>query len=187
MKETLQQIFNEIGNLTAEDRGGNDKGGQIHSYLETYDRLFEPFREGCNFLEIGLAMGDSIKLWDRYFENSNITGADLSIVFERPSGGYKNEVELLAVDATTPGLANYFDDGSLQLVVEDSSHMEQDSIRIFKLLKPKMAKGGIYIVEDILNLDMSRKNFEKLHDNCEIIDMRHLNNRFDNVLAVYRF
>ena len=63
--QTLQEIFNEIGNLTEIDRGGNDKGGKIHTYLETYDRLFQPFQNGCTMLEIGLALGDSIKLWDR--------------------------------------------------------------------------------------------------------------------------
>jgi hypothetical protein len=163
--QTLQEIFNEIGNLTDKDFGGNDKGGKIHTYLETYDRLFASFRTGCTMLEIGLAMGDSIKLWDRYFENSKI----------------------LELDATTPKILDYIDDNSLQIVVEDASHMEADSIKIFKLLKPKMAKGSIYFIEDILNLELSRKKFEALHDNCEIIDMRKVNGRFDNCLIAYRF
>jgi len=83
--QTLQQIFNEIGNLTDIDRGGNDKGGQIHTYLETYDKLFEPFRNKYSIMEIGLATGDSIKLWDRYFQNSMIVGIDISVVFDIPT------------------------------------------------------------------------------------------------------
>ena len=70
MKQILVEIFNEIGHFGS-DVGANDKNS-THTYLETYDRLFEPFRNGCNFLEIGLGGGDSIKLWDRYFENSKI-------------------------------------------------------------------------------------------------------------------
>jgi len=183
--QTLQEIFNEIGNLTDNDYGGNDKGGKIHTYLETYDRLFEPFRNGCTMLEIGLAMGDSIKLWDRYFENSKIIGVDISVVFKPEQ--YKNEVEILELDATTPKVLDYIDDNSLQIVVEDASHMEADSIKMFNLLKPKMAKGGLYFVEDVLNLNISKSNFEKLHDNIEIFDMRHINNRFDNVLILFKF
>ena len=184
MKQTLQEIFNEIGNLTETDYGGNDKGGKIHTYLETYDRLFQPFQKGCTMLEIGLALGDSIKLWDRYFENSTIIGMDISVVFQPEQ--YKNIVEIIEVDATSPKMLDYIEDNSLQIVVEDASHMEADSIKIFNLLKPKMAKGSIYIVEDILNLELSRKRFEALHSNCEIIDMRHTG-RFDNVLIIYQF
>jgi hypothetical protein len=185
MKQTLQEIFNEIGNLTETDYGGNDKGGKIHTYLETYDRLFQPFQKGCTMLEIGLAMGDSIKLWDQYFENSTIIGMDISVVFQPEQ--YKNIVEIIEVDATSPKMLDYIDDNSLQIVVEDASHMEADSIKIFNLLKPKMAKGGLYFVEDVLNLNMSKSRFEKIHDNIEIFDMRYINNRFDNVLILFRF
>lgn len=183
MQQSLVEIFSEIGHF-GEDVGKNDKGS-LHTYLEVYDKLFEPYRNNCTFLEIGLATGDSIKLWDMYFENSKIIGIDISVVF--PLQDYKNDIEILEVDATTPKILDYIEDNSLQIVVEDSSHMEGDSIKIFNLLKPKMAKGGIYLVEDVLNIDLSKERFKTLHDNCEIIDMRHLNNRFDNCLILYRF
>jgi 8-demethyl-8-alpha-L-rhamnosyltetracenomycin-C 2'-O-methyltransferase len=187
-QQTLKEIFAEIGNNTGIDIGGNDKGG-IHSYLETYDKLFDPFRNGCTILEIGLAMGDSIKLWDRYFKNSKIIGCDISVVFDiKDVTGHGNDnlVEIIQADATKAEFLETIKDHSLDLVVEDASHMEADSVAIFELLKTKMNKGGIYIVEDILSLDYSRPTFEKLHPNCEIIDMRHTG-RFDNVLIIYKF
>lgn len=182
--QTLQQIFNEIGNLTAEDRGGNDKGGQIHTYLETYDRLFEPFRNKCVMMEIGLALGDSIELWDSYFENSIIWGVDLSIVFEKKK--YKNIVTLLEADATTPGFAFTMRNNRFDIIIDDASHMEADQIKTFELLKGNMNPGGVYIIEDILALDQNRERFEALHDNCDIVDMRS-NGRFDNVLIIFKF
>lgn len=188
MKKTLQEIFNEIGNLTSEDRGGNDKGGKIHTYLETYDKLFEPFRDGCTILEIGLATGDSIRLWDMYFTNSKIVGVDVSVVFNAlPYVPNNNTKDIIQADATKPEFLEKIKDYTFSIVVEDASHMEDDSAAIFNLLKPKMKPGGVYIVEDILSIDLSRERFESLHDNCEIIDMRHLNNRFDNVLAIFYF
>jgi 23S rRNA U2552 (ribose-2'-O)-methylase RlmE/FtsJ len=182
-RPTLQQIFNEIGNLTAIDYGANDKGGQIHTYLETYDKLFEPFRDGCTMLEIGLALGDSVKLWDRYFENSTIIGCDISVVF--PTQKYKNDVRIIEADATKASFLNYITEEKLDLCIDDSSHVERDQVSTFELLKHKMKPTGIYILEDILNIDMSRKRFESLHHNCEVIDMRG-NGRFDNVLIIYR-
>lgn len=180
---TLTEIFNEIGNNTGKDIGCNDKGG-LHTYLETYDRLFQPFQKGCRMLEIGLALGDSIKLWDRYFENSTIVGVDISIVFTPEQ--YKNDVRIIEANATRPEFLDDIEYLSFDLVVDDGSHMENDQVATFELLKNKMNKGGIYIIEDILALDQNRKRFEKLHDNCEIIDMRHTG-RFDNVLIIYLF
>ncbi len=176
---TLTEIFDEIGNHTGNDIGCNDKGG-IHTYLETYDKLFAPFREGCTIMEIGLAMGDSIQLWDDYFENSYIIGVDISVVFE--PGKYKNVVSIFETDATKyiPSPAMF------DIIIDDGSHMEADQIKTFNLLKGKMKQGGVYIIEDILALDQNRHRFEALHDNCEIVDMRNTG-RFDNVLIIYRF
>lgn len=177
--KTLTEIFAEIGNNTGVDIGCNDKGG-IHTYLETYERLFSPFRNGCTILEIGLAMGDSLKLWDEYFKDSFIVGVDISVVFERPK--YKNVVDILQLDATKPFLFST----SFDIIIDDGSHMEADQFKTFNLLKDKIKPGGVYIIEDILALDQNRHKFESLHTNCEIIDMRHTG-RFDNVLIIYRF
>lgn len=189
--KTLTEIFSEIGNNTGVDIGCNDKGG-IHTYLETYDKLFAPFRNGCTIMEIGLAMGDSLKLWDEYFTRSHIIGVDISIVFQLE--GSKNNLTIIQGDATSPGLIkmiNFETVGenrniTFDIVVDDGSHMEADQIKTFSLLKDKMNPGGVYIIEDILALDQNRHRFESLHYNCEIIDMRNTG-RLDNVLIIYRF
>lgn len=186
--QTLTEIFSEIGNHSGVDIGCNDKGG-LHTYLETYDRLFEPFREGCFILEIGLALGDSLILWNEYFKKTQIFGIDISIVFERPKIKRKNDnyISIIEADATNPESLRKIDGFEFDIAIDDGSHMEQDQIATFNLLKPKMKKGGIYIIEDILAIDQNRHRFESLHDNCEIIDMRHVNNRFDNVLIIFYF
>jgi 23S rRNA U2552 (ribose-2'-O)-methylase RlmE/FtsJ len=187
MKNTLQQIFNEIGNLTPTDYGANDKGGQIHTYLEKYDELFAPFKNGCTIIELGLAQGDSIKLWDRYFKFSDIIGVDLSIIFDyKQEQESNNKITLIAGDATKANFLNEIKGKAFDIVIDDASHLTQDQLDTFNLLKGKMNKGGIYIIEDILALDIERSKYERLHSNCEIIDMRS-NGRFDNILIVYRF
>lgn len=180
--KTLTEIFAEIGHFGS-DIGCNDKGG-THSYLESYEKLLSPYRKGCTFLEIGLALGDSIKLWDEYLDNSKIIGVDISVVFTPKE--YKNEVIIIEDDATKQAFADRFEVTTFDVIIDDGSHMTQDQIDTFNLLKGKINPGGIYIIEDILALDVERHKYEALHDNCEIIDMRD-NGRFDNVLIVYRF
>lgn len=182
-KKTLVELFSETGNFSGIDVGENDKGS-LHSYLETYDKLFKPFRYGCTMLEIGLATGSSLKLWDAYFDNSNIVGCDISIVFQRPE--YKNNVRIIQEDATKPILLEHLKEFMFDVCIDDSSHVTADQIETFNLLKDKMNKNGLYILEDILALDIEREKYLALHDNCEIIDMRHTG-RFDNVLIIYRF
>lgn len=180
--KTLVEIFEKIGHFGS-DVGHNDKNG-THTYCETYDKLFHPFQKGCNFLEIGLALGMSIDLFDEYFDNSNIVGVDISVVF--PAKKYKNKVEIIQHDATKDSFLEVIKDKTFDIIIDDGSHMEADQFKTFELLKGKMNKGGVYIIEDILALDSNRMKFEKLHDNIEIVDMRS-NGRFDNVLIIYRF
>lgn len=181
--KTLTEIFNRIGHFGS-DIGANDKGS-THTYTETYDKLFAPFQKGCSFLEIGLALGDSIDLFDEYFENSDIVGVDISVVFTPKK--YKNNVTIIEADATKANFLKDIKGKKFDIVVEDGSHMTQDQIDTFNLLKGSMNKGAVYIIEDILALDQERSKYERLHSNCEIIDMRHINGRFDNCLIVYRF
>lgn len=182
--KTLQSIFNKIGNLTNEDYGANDKGGVIHTYLETYDKIFAPFQKGCKFMELGLALGHSVDLFDQYFENSEITGVDVSLIFEPKI--YKNKVDLILADATMPNILERLGDKTFDIIIDDASHMTIDQINSFNLLKGRMNKGGLYIIEDILAWDIEHTKYKALHDNIEVIDMRS-NGRFDNMLLIFRF
>ena len=181
--KTLKEIFARIGNHSGVDIGCNDKDG-IHTYVDTYDKLFAPFQKGCSFMEIGLALGDSIDLFDEYFDNSEIVGVDISVVFTPKK--YKNDVAIIEADATKANFLKNIEFKTFDIVIDDSSHVTQDQLDTFNLLQNKMNKGSIYIIEDILALDIERSKYLALHKNVEIIDMRS-NGRFDNVLIVIRF
>ncbi len=180
---TLTEIFKEIGHF-GEDIGCNDKGG-THSYLEIYERLLLPYKNGCTLLEIGLATGDSIKLWDRYFDNSTVIGVDISVVFQ-PSE-YRNTVQIIEGDATKPSFLPMLGEHMFDVIIDDASHMEDDQVNTFTLLNHQMNPGGVYIIEDILSLDTNISRFQSLYTNCEIVDLRHVKGRFDDVLIIYRF
>ena len=50
-----------------------------------------------------------------------------------------------------------------------------------------MNKGGIYVIEDIQDLEKDKETYKKLHDNLTIIDNRQVNNRWDDILLIYKF
>lgn len=182
--ESLTEIFKEIGHF-GNDIGCNDKNS-THTYTDVYDLLFSAKRNKCDFMEIGLALGDSIKLFDRYFSHSSIFGVDISVVFPWRDLKYRNTVNIIEADATKESFLTLLGPQTFDIIIDDSDHLEASQVKTFNLLKHRMKPDGIYVIEDILAIDHSRKMFESLHDNCEVIDMRS-NGRFDNVLIVYRF
>lgn len=183
--KTLTEIFSEIGHFGT-DIGCNDKNS-THTYTKVYDELFATFRNKCDFMEIGLALGDSIKLFDMYFTHSSIFGVDISVVFPWRDWVCNNSVNIIEADATKESFLGLLGNQMFDIIIDDGSHMEADQIATFKLLSPRMKNGGVYVIEDILALDQNRHIFQSLHNNCEVIDMRKENGRFDNVLIVYRF
>jgi len=76
---------------------------------------------------------------------------------------------------------------SFDVIIDDGSHQIQDQFTSFNLLKNSIKTGGIYIIEDVANIEQYTNNFKALHTNCKIIDNRWIKNRLDDVLVVYKF
>jgi len=179
--ESLQEIYQRY--KVDGDTGSGDKGGDVHSYIDVYEILFAPFRtKEINFVEIGISRGHSIMMWSEYFTKAQIVGLDINtkgFAFEVPEN-----VSLIELDSTQKiyGTSNHFD-----IIIDDGDHTFEAQIKTFKNYSPFMRKGGIYIIEDVNGIDQYKKHFEKLHDNCTVIDLRPLKGRFDDVLIVYQF
>lgn len=183
MKESLATIF-ERHAVHGADQGHADKGS-THSYIETYERLLAPFRDRAELLEIGLALGWSLDMWGEYFgPNSRLVGVDISVVFDRTR--FDDRFTIIEADATRPDI-NGLIEGSFDIIIDDGSHMEADQATTFRLLRDRIKKGGLYIIEDILAPDHSIPRLSRLHDNCEVVDLRKVKGRFDDVLLIYRF
>jgi RHS repeat-associated protein len=57
---------------------GTDKSSIYHNYLSFYERFFERYRdEPIKLLEIGVAGGASLAMWNEYFPQALIVGADI--------------------------------------------------------------------------------------------------------------
>lgn len=180
--ETLSEIFKRIGHF-GPDAGHNDRGS-THSYVDVYENLLAPYRDRCDLLEVGIAQGMGLKLFGDYFSiDSTITGLDLSLTFD--TNEFDSRFKFITGDATKPETADKL--GMFDVVIDDASHMQADQVSTFRLLKSHIKPGGLYIIEDVLNLEAALPKLKSLHSPHEVYDLRKVKGRFDDVLICYRF
>lgn len=188
MKNNNLEILNEIYEKYKNQIGHGDKG-TAHSYIETYENLFYKYKnKNINLLEIGVFAGLSIKMWSEYFENGNIFGVDIDLKnCETDTFSYKN-VNLFEFDIINEDkIKNIFKGKKFDIIIDDGSHILSDQIQSFIILENYMNEGGIYVIEDIKNIDTVFYKFKELNSKCEPIDLRHQRLCDDNSLIVYRF
>lgn len=179
--KTLEEIYCPMA--IKEDLGISDKGS-THSYISEYEKLFAPYREKeITLLEIGANQCHSLKMWREYFPYARIVGND---IWEGSKNYITDEnVEVIIADATKLEFLDKIGSMTFDVVIDDGSHVEADQLKTYGLLKDKMNKGSIYVVEDILNYDSTVPKFQTL--GFEVIDLRKVKNRFDDILLVKRF
>jgi hypothetical protein len=181
--ENLKTIYTRYMALD----GDGDKG-TAHSYIDVYDEVLTPYRISGNVLEIGISLGYSIKMWREYFINGMVAGVDVTIRPEANDLLNNDKYKIFHCDATKREFITQLNGLTFDVIIDDGSHYLHEQMQTFNLLKNSVNVGGIYIIEDIKDIDYSRRYFQdSLHDNCEIIDLRYIKNRKDDVLAIYKF
>ena len=144
------------------DRFRSDKGlgvgAKPHRYTYLYDLLFWPYRQKpIKFLDIGFTpegdpatrkiVSPSVEMWLAYFPRAHVFRFDVMDFsrfngerFTSVQGDPGSEADLRRVAEA----ADAFD-----LVIDDGSHASYHQQQTLKLLLPKVARGGIYIIEDL--------------------------------------
>jgi hypothetical protein len=134
----------------------SDKSSSYHCYLEIYDNYFTKYRNtDINLLEIGILFGDSLQIFNEYFENAKITAIDI----DDKSHLKKENIDIIRGDQSDRELLSNFNDEHFHIILDDGSHkMSHQQISIGVLFK-KLKNGGIYVVEDLhTSLDEYREN-----------------------------
>lgn len=127
----------------------SDKSSRFHNYAVKYDKILSPFRESfSSVLEIGVAKGQSMKMWTDYFTNATIHGADIdkaSVICE----SYSDRIKFHLIDQRSESQLKSLEQFSpFDLIIDDGNHFWMEQILTFNTLFPYVRKGGIYIVED---------------------------------------
>jgi len=158
--------------------GSGDKG-TAHSYIDNYYHYkFDEIRfNKLNILEIGVSTGLSLEMWSEYFPNSYIIGVELKKINYRPSN---DRIKLITGDGTDS--KTFQNIKNLDIVIDDGSHVFTDQIFSYAILFDKLNKGGIYIIEDVKDIDAVGGFFNRLNVNAKIFDFRKLKNRHDDVI-----
>lgn len=148
---------------TLADTYGSDKGSTKHRYTELYHLLFNPLRDrAIRFLEMGLLIGGpelgrdadratadlpSIRMWLEYFPKAQITGLDISDFswFSDPRFAFKR----CDMDRRENIAAAFQGEAPFDVIIDDASHASHHQQYAFLELFPKLAPGGIYIIEDL--------------------------------------
>lgn len=182
--ESLAEIFKRIGHF-GPDAGHNDKNS-THSYIDgAYEKILAPFRERCDFMEIGLAQGMSMRLWADYLGiESRIVGADISIVFD--TSQFDSRFTFIEADATKTEFVDKLQGRMFDVVLDDGSHAESDQIATFNLLKSSMKVGSVYCIEDIIDWSAIPR-LTRLHSPHTVYDLRHVKSRFDDAIVAFHF
>jgi hypothetical protein len=177
--------LNEIYVNYQSPEGHGDKG-TAHTYINEYEKLLDEYRENSTVLEIGICRGESLKMWNEYFNNSKVYGIDITDQYIKDLIE-ENKYNIIIGNACSDDILNKLSGITFDVIIDDGSHLINDQINSFNILKNIMNPNGIYIIEDVNNLDSTIDRYKELHDNVEIIDNRHIKNRIDDVLVVYKF
>jgi predicted O-methyltransferase YrrM len=193
MQSTFDQIYRtlyykSIVNPSDHDFQNSDKG-TVHSYTEYYESLFSSLRDKpIRLLEIGVQGGISLLLWKEYFLKGDITGIDIDYsrvqrkVIEATS--HDNPIRLIQSDATLPNVTNHLS-GKYDIIIDDGSHSFSHQIASFLILKDFLNTDGLYIIEDV-QTELEAQYLNKLIPSSEIVDLRKIKNRYDDLLVVYK-
>jgi len=159
-------------------RGVVTDKGTAHSYIQFYEDLLKPYRDqAIHVLEVGVFEGASLALWRDYFPKARITGVDI-VPNPNPTPGTDFVMGDCLDPATFSGLP------SIDIVIDDATHICENIVATFKVLRPLMNPGGLYVVEDIQD-DDTVEQMQALAQ-FEVHDRRSILGRPDDRLLVWR-
>jgi len=159
---------------------------ESHQYLPFYDELFGPFKDKeINIFEIGYLNGGSCKLWEDYFPNAQIRAIDITNEYREFYSAKLSRTILELKDARTL-TEEYFANFPPDIIIDDGSHHIDDWLSIIPLLYKVLRPGGVLVIEDFHPIEIHQETLGVLGIPYQPIDLRHLNNRWDNALILYR-
>jgi hypothetical protein len=119
-------------------------------YFDIYDRHFHRFRgREVHILEIGVYSGVSLEMWRHYFgPRCQVYGVDIEPACKAYEG---DSVRVFVGDQSDRGFWKRFrsEVPTLDIVVDDGSHITEHQIVTLEELLPHLQPGGVYLCEDV--------------------------------------
>lgn len=127
---------------------GTDKSSLNHDYLRHYAAALVHLRDRqINVLELGVQGGQSLRMWRRWFNQATIIGVDMNPQCKRHEDdrikvfiGAQDDADLLA---------RICDQFPPTVIIDDASHRGGETVASLEFLFPRLARAGVYIIEDL--------------------------------------
>ena len=155
----------------------SDKAWSHDYYRQVYQKVLGGLKDReFTLLEIGIYHGYSLGVWREYFNNATIIGVEIdpyNLFPYKPDEGthygpltviqrwfntmsidtaafYDNlkDCAIIYGDATKEKTFKLIGLDTLDVVIDDGSHVLDDIVTSFNILYPRLAQGGLYIIED---------------------------------------
>jgi len=165
-------------------------GSHRSGFTGVYNLLFSQFKNKKIILgEIGIEDNNSIKMWGGYFKNASIHGFEIDdkkIKKAKKDNLKKTFYHKINVHSEK-SIENSFKKtkNKFDIIIDDSTHIFEDQIRIIKSCYKFINVNGILIIEDIYkfrnkhsekNYFENLKKFRKYFQDIIFIDCNHVNN-----------
>ncbi|MDF3855087.1 class I SAM-dependent methyltransferase [Paracoccus sp. P2] len=143
------QVF-KAASMKSVDEVPIDKMGLQH-YFANYEKYIGPLRmQPLRLLELGIARGDSLRYWESWLPNAEITGLDINPCSARfESGRVRCYVGEQQDKALLDRIAAERAPQGFDVIIDDASHVGQLSrISFWHLFEHHLKAGGYYFIED---------------------------------------
>jgi glycosyltransferase involved in cell wall biosynthesis len=139
--------------------------GHRHPYTPVYDTLFSSLRtQSINIAEIGIEKNDSINIWRKYFPNADIYGFEYNeqylqeAINQNLSNVYYEKIDVQ--DANNIRETFQTINKKYDILIDDSTHLFEDQIRVIQNSIEYLNEGGILVVEDIFR-NRSEEDYQR--------------------------
>jgi hypothetical protein len=179
---TIQQLF---------ARYPTDKA-TVHSYGVIYEGLLAPYRHKTRaVLEIGIGtgpgLGGSLAVWRDYFPLAQVVGIDKDRAAWPPAGvADLTRLSFVRLDQNDSQAMEAFAQQHLRhfdVIIDDGSHLAHAQELTRMCLWKTLRRGGLMVIEDLQD-DAAIDRMRSWR--AEIYDLRSVQGRYDDVLAVFR-
>jgi predicted O-methyltransferase YrrM len=139
-----------------------------HPYTLHYHELFKEKRyDNLNICEIGILGGSGLRMLQEYFPNSNLYGFEYHNTFiddfKKNFDNTRIKLFSMNVHDEINILQSLRTAGEMyDIIIEDTTHLIDDQIRVIKNIHPFLKKDGILIIEDIFLSNNENEYKEKL-------------------------
>ena len=122
-----------------------------HLFTVIYDTWFSKLRdEQIRLLEIGVLLGGSLRMWEEYFPNAELHGADIDDRSEYAT----SRIRIHQTDQTKSDQLQSLP-RDCHIIVDDGGHtMLQQQLTLTTLFDSHLLPGGTYILEDLHTSDV---------------------------------